>query len=243
MTSLTVDYRTKVGSSRPTFAALNMSEFVDALRSKFPSWEVTHRAYIKNHLKAAQAFGSGNKHYITMRSADTLRLVNGESLRGEIRIIDQDYAGRALTVEYGMYRLVCSNGLFAFRSIATPIRITHHLNKTEMLMRLDSIIVASSEVFNRMVEQANELLTATITMPVTVLERVAMAVGISKRTLEQLKTMAYWKQNRPEDNINTVWGLYNMINEVDRQAARRNSVAYIERDTKLIDAIQQAIAA
>lgn len=244
MSSMTVNYRTKSGLDKATFAALDNTELVQRLTERFPSWEVSTRVYNKSHTKAASAFGGGAKYYTTLRSNETLRLVNGEALRGEIRIIDQDYSGRALTVEFGLYRLICTNGLYGFRSMSEQtIRITHHVGKAGILMQLDQLIVASSEVFSRMVEQANALLTAPIDYPLATLQRVALQVGISKKTYNRIRAAIENGAVRPEDNVNTAWGLYNVINEIDRMSARKNSVAYLQRDTQVIDSIMGRVAA
>jgi hypothetical protein len=240
---MTVNYRTKSGLNKATFAALDNTELVQRLTERFPSWSVFSRTYNKSHTKAASAFGGGAKYYTTLRSNETLRLVNGEALQGEIRIIDQDYSGRALTVEFGLYRLICTNGLYGFRSVSESIRITHHVGKAGILMQLDNLIVASSAVFSNMVEQANALLLAPIDYPLATLQRVALQVGLSKSTYNRIKSIIDWRSGRPEDNVNTAWGLYNVINEVDRISARRNSVAYLQRDTQVIDSILGRIAA
>jgi hypothetical protein len=44
---------------------------------------------------------------------------------------------------------------------------------------------------------------------------------------------------RPQDNVDTAYGLYNFINETDRELARRGSTAYLDRDTEMLATIMQ----
>lgn len=238
--SLSITYRGMEGRT-PRFAALNAVELCNRLSQRFPEWTTEFNTREKRTKRAIE-FGGGSQSIITLRSGNTLQLHNGELLRGQIVVRDQDYAGRALTVEFGLYRLVCTNGLMAFRSISEPIRIPHHMNRTEMLLRLDQIILDSSAVFQRLVDEANRLTLLPVSDWSATLTAVATAVGLPKYTVQSIERSIANRMTRAEDNAATVWGVYNIINEFDRRNARRNSTAYADRDREVLDLILQNAA-
>ncbi len=233
---LSVEYRGVEGRS-PRFAALKSNELSESLRERFTGWDVVHRAYISNTKKAI-AFGGGTRSYIQL-TGPMLLLANGEQTRARITVYDQDYSGKALRVEYGLYRLVCTNGLMGWGSVAEPIRIPHHKNRTDMLMQLDQIITNSASVFTKIVDDANRLLATNFRGHwALVLDEAATIVGLPKKTVEKVRALIVLGKNRVEDKPDTIWGLYNIINEVERVTARKNSVLYMQRDNQLLDAIK-----
>jgi hypothetical protein len=161
-----------------------------------------------------------------MRATDPVILPSGEHVYPCIRLRDQSYPGASLTVTYGLYRQVCSNGLFAFASIAAPTRIPHFKNRADILMHLGRVIEASAEHFVNIIKEVGRLQMVAIPDPVAVIE----AMNLPKKTKDKALDAIANRLTRPEDNIKTAWGLYNFVNELDRLTARRGSLAYLDRD-------------
>jgi hypothetical protein len=76
--------------------------------------------------------------------------------------------------------------------------------------------------------------------PVATVEALDLPKKLKESLLTSLKLKASGTASgliRPQDNVNTVWGLYNFINESDAKSAR-SSLAALNRDTDMLVAIQ-----
>lgn len=234
-TSLTVEFKGNNGR----FASLQSGEVLNRLTTKFGDmYSVSPWSKGMDHTKAAQKVGGGHQYSITMRSNVPSTLRSGDVVYPQIVLRDRTYPGAALTVEFGLYRLVCSNGLMAFRSVATPIRVPHFKNRQDTLMYLDRVIEASADKFIQVILQANILSTVRVNNPLHVITQLDIPPTVIKEITDRINAGLV----RPEDDISTVWGVYNLVNEIDRQKARRNSQAYQERDTGLLDTILKLAA-
>lgn len=225
--SLEVTYRGNKGR----FAALNGQELVQELRNRFDGQYVINSTIEdRGHTKAAQKVGGGNLTRVELKSRTGITLQTGETVYPIMRLRDQNYPGSALTVSFGLYRLVCANGLMAFRSVAEEVRIPHFKNRTETLMYLDRVIAASAEKVNAIIAHVNYLQALTVADPIKTID----SMGVPKTVKEQAKVNMATGKVRPEDNLNTVWGIYNFVNELDRTMARANSTAYLTRDENML---------
>lgn len=226
MSTMSIEFKGTHG----TFASLNTAELISSLESRFPSWRVLSVQLDKSHTKAAQKYGGGSQAFITLRQSTAITLRSGDIVYPQIQLRDQTYGGRALEVSFGLYRQVCTNGLMGFKHVAEPIRITHHKGKAGVLMQLVNIIEASANQFAAVLAEADVSSTVVVDRPTHVITQLNLPPGLANKLQELVAANLV----RAEDNVNTAWGLYNFINEVDRLRARKNSTAYIERDANLL---------
>jgi Domain of unknown function (DUF932) len=226
MTSMSIEFK----GTKGTFASLNTAELISSLESRFPTWGVASKQLDKSHTKAAQKYGGGSQAFITLRQSTAITLRSGDTVYPQIQLRDQTYGGRALEVSFGLYRQVCTNGLMGFKHVAEPIRITHHKGKAGVLMQLVNIIEASANQFAAVLAEADVSSTIVVNMPSHIITQLNLPPSLVKKVTELMNANLV----RAEDNVNTAWGLYNFINEVDRLRARKNSTAYLNRDANLL---------
>lgn len=222
--SLSIEFKGNKGR----FASLNPFELKDALTTLGDrlNYAVSATVVDKGHTKAAQKVGGGHQSWFTLRSKTPLTLPTGDVVYPQIMLRDRSYPGGSLTLTFGFYRLVCSNGLMAFRHIVQPVSIPHYKNRATILMELTRIIEASQENFVAIANEAHRLASVTVIDPIKAIEQMAIPPKVKKLAIERVNAGLV----RPEDNIKTAWGLYNFVNELDRVKARRGSMAYLERD-------------
>lgn len=224
--SLTVTLRGKAGS-KPRFASIAGGELICELQDRFGlQWDIKGEVRDRSDLKAAASFGGGNQTQVIMTAKIPTVLPSGEVLRAQLRVTDQDYAGKCLLITYGFLRLICTNGLMGFRSVATPTRIPHFKNRIETLTYLVDQIEASHIKFSAILAHVVALQSKAVINPIAFVEGMELPAKAKAQVIELIKT----GRNRPEDDVNTAWGLYNLVNETDRLSSRRNSTAYAARD-------------
>lgn len=148
---------------------------------------------------------------------------------------------RALQVGLGFFRLVCSNGLVvpvngalftSVRHVAGPKAeaFLDHLplvlmEKMEQV-KSGALVGAALGTTKIVIENPLEVL-AQLSLPKTVNDIVSHNVSVNQR---------FGRVRRAEDNINTVWGLYNEINEILRINSR-SQYAVDNRDVTLLNDI------
>lgn len=210
------------------FASLNCSELISEVRSRFEGqYDITTRVMDRGHTKAAQRVGGGERTIITLRDRTPVD-IGGDVVYPQIVVRDQSYPGSALTVSFGLYRLVCSNGLMAFSHVATPVSIPHFKNRTDTLIYLtDQIEGVASKIVN-IVADVQQKQALPVANPVDMIKHLPLPKSVKKEAIARINAGLV----RPEDDINTQWGLYNFVNEIDRIKARRNSTAYLDRDQR-----------
>lgn len=219
--SLSIEFK----GSKGRFASLNPFELRDVLQG-FPGYTVVSNIIDKGHTKAAQKVGGGHLSLFTLRSIDPVILPTGDVVYPQIMLRDRSYPGGSLTLTFGLYRMVCSNGLFAFRNVATPVSIPHYRNRAQFLMELTRTIAASADKFAAIIAETGRLNSVAVLDPKLAIEAMTLPPKVKALAIERIEAGLV----RPEDDINTAWGLYNFVNELDRVKARRNSLAYLDRD-------------
>ena len=188
--------------------------------------------------KAAASVGGGSKVFYTLRSPVKYDIGNGDIVQPVIRIVDQTFPGKTLRVEVGLYRQICTNGLMAFAADFAPIRIAHTTNKRELFTGIAAAIQTAILNVEATIEKARQLYTMPVLNPVATVEALDLPKKLKDRLLNTLtQRVAVAGLIRPQDNVNTVWGLYNFINESDAKSAR-SSLAALNRDTDMLASIQ-----
>lgn len=235
-------FKTKSGKNRPTLATLDQDRLIQqtiwTLQHVAPGvvFTINTQYRDKSHTKGASSYGGGSIYRHTFCSIVPVQ-INGDICYPQIQIIDRTYAGASLKVFVGFYRLICSNGLAVAVGETMKWSIDHRLSSVEQLMQLSRSIAAA---WSKVIE-AQAILQKAAEMPVNP-SQVIDALGVFSSTKkEKLKNLLHTA--RPQDNVRTVYGLYNFINEYDRLHARRNSDAHLERDTDMLSKLLELAAA
>jgi hypothetical protein len=215
--------RAKEGK-KESFVALNPDFVQDQLEGLLGSgWDIRQTRRTK-YTKAALAYGGpGTVSIVSARARETF-----DGMQTELRVRDQDFAGAKLEVQVGFFRLVCTNGLTVFERGATPIRVAHRISDEQELLELPAAISEALARVERSKLLVQELKERRID-PRQVLDGLKLG--------ERLTQALLYGRPRREDDIRTVWGLYNYINEMDRLTARKGSLAYLERDETMLNRI------
>ena len=231
--------KTKSGATRATLATLDQAVLVERTLARLvqvsngQSFDVKTKVQNKSHTKASQAYGSeGFTYRHTFRSLTGV-VVNGDLLYPQVTIVDRTFSGASLKVFVGFYRLICSNGLTVKAGAARELSIPHRMSSVEQLRELDIAIAAAWQSVTE-AQAVLERAANTLVQPRLVIDALQI-VGYSPAQRERLA--ANLPYARPQDNVHTVYGLYNFINEMDRRTARQGSTAYLDRDTELLDTI------
>jgi len=242
MSTNNIIFKTKAGLNRPTLATLDQSQLLEqtllTLADVAPgvSFTVKTQSRDKSHTKAAKAYGGGEVYRHTLRGNQPT-VINGDTVYPQITIVDRTFAGGSLKVFIGFYRLVCSNGLTVAVGENLKWSIDHRLSSVEQLMILSRSIAAAW----KNVIEAQAVLTMAAATPVVAPAIIDQLTMFSENRRNKLKETLYLA--RPQDNVDTAYGLYNFINETDRELARRGSTAYLDRDTEMLATIMQLAAA
>jgi len=153
-------------------------------------------------------------------------------------LIKNSYRGEsALTIQVGLYRFVCSNGLVLGETCFKE-KIIHIKGQTiEMkLAELGSRIEAALEWIDTKMKAAIEEKTAMTLSPEKAVEIVSQ-LKVSKRIKASVATLI---ENpialRPEDRGNNVFSLWNIVNEQIRKSSR-SPLREMERNERLLENI------
>lgn len=231
---------TTLRGPKSSFVSVDHDSLFSAIRALLPEYFIDVKTYDKSHTKAASSVGGGSKVFYTLRSPVKYDIGNGDIVQPVIRIVDQTFPGRTLRVEVGLYRQICTNGLMAFSADFAPIRIAHTTNKRELFTGIAAAIQTAILNVEATIEKARQLYTMPVLNPVATVEALDLPKKLKESLLVSLKLKASGTASgliRPQDNVKTVWGLYNFINESDAKSAR-SSLAALNRDTDMLVAIQ-----
>ena len=158
---------------------------------------------------------------------------SGESMVGMLRFRDSQIPGQAFSVSLGMFRLVCSNGLFGM-SHATIQRIIHRAGPTNegRLSGLVDAIKGAIGAVSLVQEKADDLADTLVADPIGLVASLNVPARVKDAVISSIAHGKY----RMVDSPNTAWGLYNLVNEFDR-ALSRGFGAPTKRDESLADDI------
>jgi hypothetical protein len=158
---------------------------------------------------------------------------NGEDMEALLRVENSSRPGTALSVKLGIYRMVCSNGLFGF-SMESLQRIVHRVGPTayNKLEGLPAAVEGSVKYVDHMRSVAESLADTVVVDPIGVIASLPILQKTKDMAISQVARQAF----RPEDQPYTAWGLYNIVNEIDRLQSK-SSIAHAQRDERLVDDI------
>lgn len=184
------------------------------------------------HLKAAKGDTSAVRALYTLQgSSDRLVALKDSPVAPRIQVKDQTFAGSSLTIRLGLWRQICSNGLMGFKWSET--RLPHFKKNTDLFNALDETVERLIVSMPELIKRVESLQGQTINW-----SDVIGQLGLSSRMVREVSTTIQTGRNRMEDDPHTVWGLYNIINEIDRRTSR--GTAYLSRDEQMLERIISA---
>jgi hypothetical protein len=193
----------------------------------FPVKVIKQRARIEDHTPEARERAlvkeSFMKHMIMYRHPDALH-PEGSPYFGQVGYVG-DHAGRcSIQMFAGLLEVRCGNGLFAGR-VAEAIRLGHvKLNVMDVIKAAFKMMDSIGVVAN----WRNELLAAHITHGQAI-EFASEALALRwKRGEEPVFCHQLLEKRRAEDDITTLWGVYQVVEENLRLGKQRPWAA-IER--------------
>lgn len=137
----------------------------------------------------------------------------------------------------GIFRLICQNGLIIGDDVYSEKII--HIKGPKVNGFIDNFEIAADraiESIGTVLEAAEEALGSTVT------EEQAISIVGSLNVLDSTKNATLSKvltgRVRAEDRPDTLWGLYNIVNEINRTFAPRGSQAYLQREETLFSDMQ-----
>lgn len=159
-------------------------------------------------------------------------------------IIDNSFNGEgSLVFRYGIYRMVCSNGLMVGTDIGTPIRVRHM--KGQKADAFESQFVEHCKhALNQLIQAVTTMRSGLQSVPV-VRERVYAHRQLfldhlvnNKIISDKQRVISLTARIRNSDADGTAWGLFNAVQEsivTRRNGSRNESGAAIDRNDKLHD--------
>lgn len=155
----------------------------------------------------------------------------------QLLLRNDNTGSKAMLVGVGLFRLVCSNGLMLSFGDAFTSKVRHidgpkaHgiLDKLPGIIEAQMARIRSGEVFDDALTAAGQ----QVKDPFQVVGSLPIAATVKHAVI---RTIAMdW--TRPEDDVRTVWGLYNVVNEQLRRHSSRMDIA-LDKDIGLLGHIQ-----
>jgi len=190
--------------------------------------------------------GRGTKHMITWDLVDQTAYINGDKITPRIILYNSYEKECALTLHIGFLRWVCNNGMFT-GDATYATRIIHRVGETceDKLDELYTGVAAAIQFITsgELVRQMNDATSKRLSTSEMCL--IAAQLGcLSKRSKLRLveKIIRPGLRLREEDRNNTVWTLWNMVNEEIRTSSRGGEVRLAERNNGLLSSISELAA-
>jgi hypothetical protein len=161
----------------------------------------------------------------------------GGTIVPQLLLRNDNTGSRAMLVGVGLFRLVCFNGLMVSFGDAFTSKVRHidgpkaHdiLDKLPGIIEAQMVRIRNGQVFDDALDAAGQ----GVKDPIQVVGNLPIALNV-KHTVVRKIAMG---RTRPEDDVNTVWGLYNVVNEVTRNHSSRMDIA-LDKDIGLLGHIQ-----
>lgn len=161
----------------------------------------------------------------------------GGVLIPQLLLRNDNTGSKAMLIGVGLFRLVCSNGLMLSFGDAFTSKVRHIDGPKAhgILDRLPGIIEAqldrirSGTVFDEALEAAGQLVKDPF--------QVVGSLPIQRTVKDYVVRQIAMGRIRSEDDVNTVWGLYNVVNEALRNNSSRMDIA-LDKDIGLLGHIQ-----
>lgn len=212
-----------------SFVSVDHTTLSSDISRLLPGSLIQHISSAGRSKKAIEYGGSRHLYRVRHHSFYT---VGNDKVTPMIILRDQTYPGAALSFQIGLFRLVCSNGLLGIAVADTTARIPHFNNRRSQLEVLADTFYDGFTRMEALIEEANRLTTVFVPSPEGVISNLDLSKALKEKLLSGIKA----DNVRPEDNIHTVWGLYNYVNETLFRRSR-SVFAATEKDTSLVNQI------
>jgi hypothetical protein len=161
----------------------------------------------------------------------------GGGIVPQLLLRNDNTGSKAMLVGVGLFRLVCSNGLMLSFGDAFTAKVRHidgpkaHgiLDKLPGIIEAQISRIKSGQVFDDALD--------SVSLPVKDPFQVVGSLPIQKSVKDSVIRLIAMDRTRPEDDVRTVWGLYNVVNEATRRASSRTDIA-LDKDIGLLGHIQ-----
>jgi hypothetical protein len=182
----------------------------------------------------------GTKHTITYKLNTNLTIF-GDVVKPTVMITNSYKGESPLVINFGYYRLVCENGLMMSDVDETNVIKIRHVRGPKSADQLKTLEYEIAASINRAVEYVAKL-EQQLSKPMTVenREKLIESLPLPKKT----KALVRERFNRPirqEDNGNTLWHIWNVVNEANRETSRTENAA-MTRDESLLSNIVRLAA-
>ena len=171
--------------------------------------EFESRGFVKRETFTRSSAGS--RHVVRMRSKDS-RTVNGETLFPEIEL-HNSYNGKcSFSVKMGIFRQVCTNGLtIRAKEFGELFYKTRHIGNEATLA--EEITIQFAENLPKLWEIQERLAAYMLTDD----QKIELAMKAAelrwKQTFTPEQAAALLKAERPEDDSNSAWHVFNVLQE------------------------------
>lgn len=188
---------------------------------------------------------SGQKGWIKFRLPDfKLKLFGTDEVQAEILLRNANDGRTAFCYMIGVHRFVCSNGLVVGHNLFKR-RVIHRKGETieQFLNHLpEQVAAAIHYIKTRLVSDFEAATSKSLTLveQLQVTVKLEEAGWISPYVGRTVRRNLVTNDRRPEDT-NTVWGVYNIVNEAMRKGSRSQH-AQIEKNVNLLSQVIEAAA-
>lgn len=185
-------------------------------------------------MRELRTYGGGKYLYVSFDTGRQFDMGRGDFIKERLIIKNSYDKTRAFSFMLGAYRMVCSNGLYAFDSVGLDCNKIH-VGDIPVEQLIDGVL-------NRYSENTFQLWRNFADTPMSLEEQLALSAGFKAYLEEEkagtlksvLTNEAVNKQvnertnyylNFPEsvDNQRTAWGLYNQMNRAITKVVNGNS--------------------
>lgn len=181
-----------------------------------------------------------SRHIATFQSRRPLQINTPNQLEPEICytriIIDNSHDGtRALYIRFGLYRQVCSNGLVIGSDIVQPLRYSHvNVSIEEIEQDLSDFIKISTIVAEDLIKNLMSVRFDSTQKLRFIEEAFKLRYKTDDSYIKSSTRMSILHVRRPEDSFDSVWSVYNLVQENLIEGVRKRSKR-MTSDRSLVD--------
>jgi len=208
------------------FAAINTESLINqALEVVGPTAQV----------KITSARNNPQATIVAIRTGDTVSLADGTVGNPTIYLRNANDGKTALIVHSGLFRLVCSNGLVIGSGYAQRVIHTAGPKLSGFLDQFSDAVAEGIDMAYESERISHELTAKPVTQDQAI--QIVGNLDLPKSVKDVAIYTLVTERNRPEDDVSTLWGFYNMVNELNRTRSRSQLAAGI-REFRLLDDVQ-----
>ena len=199
------------------YAFIPTINIVDKMRDN--GWFVTHASESRTKQEDRKGFV---KHMLRFSPTDERISHLGDS-RLEVVLINSHDGSSQYSLQAGVFRLVCSNGMVVADSLLEAIKVRHTGNVIDNVLSGSERILENAPIINQTIQDWQ---TIELTQDEQgVFAQAAHALRFPEGSLITPKQML--QSRRPDDNGNSLWNVFNRVQEHSIKGGDRSP--YISR--------------